>query len=330
MADNTIIQQGRFTSTGESQVLSIRSDFDWIRVYNLTAADQAAADLGYEFYFQRGMTDGRGLVWSKLGTVANEPVTIGQIAANAGFFMLDSSDQSPNAAVAITAGSNAAQPVYSTADTSGLSTGSIVRLSQLTGQEQLAGVDFEIDNVIASTSFRIRWALDSAPGAAATAGFYRIIPFDPIYYPRRRYIAAITNAAQAVVTLTVTHGYTVGQQVRFVVPEEFGMIEMNGLQGTITAVSAVNNTITVDIDSSAFTAFDIPAAGDIPLTWAQVVPFGEDTAQALSSAVDILADATRNTGFIGVRLVAGNNSPAGNANDEIYWVAGKSFSVDNQ
>lgn len=329
MADNTIIQQGRFTSTGAVQTLQIRSDFDYMEVDNETALAQAAADLGYHFQFQRGMTNGRGVVWTKLGTVASDPVTVGQIAANAGFFMVDSTQQAPEANIAVTAGTNATQPVYSTGNTSSLATGSIVRLNNLTGQEQLAGIDFEVDTVVASTSFRMRYVLDSAPGAAATAGNYRIIPYDPIYYPRRRYIINITNAASAVVTMSVTHGYTVGQQVRFNVPAVFEMVEMDGLVGTITAINTTTNTITVNIDSTSFTAFDIPEAAQVPLTWAQVVPIGEDTGAALTAGADILADATLNTGFIGVRLAAGTLSPAGQTSDVVYWRAYKSFSVTN-
>jgi hypothetical protein len=329
--DLTIIQQGRFTSTGSAQTLQIRSDVDWIRVYNETALAQGAADLGYEFYWQRGMTNGRGVVWTKLGTVANDPVTVGQIAANAGFFLVDSSIQNPGAAIAETAISNAVQPVVTTANTGSLATGSIVRLSADTNVPNIMGIDFEVDTVVANTSFRVRWALANAPGAAGAGdGFYRQIPFDPIFYPRRRFIVNITQAAQAVVRLSVAHGYTVGQQIRFVVPAEFGMIEMDGLQGTITAISTANNTITVDIDSSAFSAFVFPNNTNSEFTFAQTIPFGEDTAQALASGVDILAGATLNTAYLGMNLAAGTLSPAGQANDVLYWVAGKSFSVDNQ
>jgi hypothetical protein len=330
MMDLTILQQGRFTSSGSVQTLQIRSDVDWIRVYNETALIQAAADLGYEFYWQRGMTNGRGVLWTKLGTVANDPVTVGQIAANAGFFLIDSSVQNPGAAVAETAITNAVQPVVTTANTGSLATGSIVRLNSDTNLPNIMGFDYEVDTVVANTSFRMRWALANAPGAAGAGdGFYRQIPFDPIYYPRRRFIVNITQAASAVIRLSVAHGYTVGQEIRFVVPAEFGMIEMNGLSGTITAISTALNTITVDIDSTAFTAFVFPAVADVPFTWAQAVPLGEDTAQALTSAVDILGDATLNTAFLGMNLAAGTLSPAGQTNDVIYWVAGKSFSVTN-
>jgi len=330
MAYDTVIQQGRFTSTGIPVTLSIRSDLDWIRVFNETAAEQAAADLGFDFYFQRGMTNGRGWLWTKLGTVANDPVTAGRIAANAGFFLIDSTANPVGAAVAETAITNAVQPVVTTANTGLLATGSIVRLERDTNLPNIMGFDFEVDTVNANANFRMRWAMVAVPGAAGAGnGFYRHISFDPIYYPRRRFIVNITQATSAVVRFSVTHGYTVGQTLRFTVPQHFGMIEMDGLDGIITAVDTTLNTVTVDIDSSAFTVFDFGDIADVPFNWAQATPFGEDTAQALTSAVDILGDATRNTGIIGVTLAAGNSSPAGNNNDVIYWTAGKSFSVNN-
>lgn len=329
MADNTIIQQGRFTSTGAVKTLAIRSDVDWFHARNITVAGASQTTaIGVEYFWQRGFPQGAMIEYLKSN--AANAANLEQYLTTGGFTLIDSSATTPGASIAVTAGTNATQPVYSTANTGTLATGSIVRLSNLTGQEQLASIDFEVDTVVANTSFRMRYVLDSAPGAAATAGFWRLIPFDPIFYPRRRYIINITNAASAVVTLSVTHGYTVGQEVRFNVPAVFEMVEMNGLSGIITAINTTTNTITVNIDSTAFTAFDIPEASQVPLTWAQVVPFGEDTGTALTAATDILADATLNSAILGIQLAAGANSPAGQTNDVIYWIAGKSFSVDNQ
>lgn len=116
------------------------------------------------------------------------------------------------------------------------------------------------------------------------------------------------------------------------VPAAFGMIEMSNIQGTIVAVTA--GTFTLDVDSTAFTAFAFPdttaTPALFPFDWAQVTPIGQDTGFSLTQGVDILADATRNTGFLGMRLMGGAASPAGAAADVMYWVAGKSFSVDNQ
>ena len=321
MALDTVLQQGRFTSTGTAVTLNLRSDVDWIWVYNETILNDAAlaADRAAMCYYQRGMTNGRGVEHRKLGTVANDPMTTLQLAANAGFFLRDTSAAPEAAAIAQTA---------TTANTGALVTGSVVRLTGDTGQLSTQGFDFEVDTVVANTSFRMRFALANAPGVVGTGdGEYRHVRFDPIYYPRRRFIVNATRAASMVVTVSVSHGYTVGQAVRLHMPDPYLMVEADGLVGTITATTA--STITLNIDSSAFTAFAFPEAADVPFTWAQVVPIGEDTAEAIDAAVDILGDATVNQSLIGVELAGGNNSPAGANNDVIYWVAGKSFAVNN-
>src|SRR5690606_1375812 len=104
------------------------------------------------------------------------------------------------------------------------------------------------------------------------------------------------------------------------------------LKASIVAINeadadGITNTITIDIDTTGFTAFAFPLTAAPGSTPAQVVPMGENTAQALALGADILGDATRNDAVFGIQLVAGTGSPAGVANDVIYWVAGKSFKV---
>jgi hypothetical protein len=321
MANNTIIQQGTFTSTGAAQTLQIRSGVDWIRTYNYTQIAANSAATGYEFYFQLGMPQGGGLEWQSNGGAT--AVNIIAIAAGGGFTIVDSSVLTPGAPVAITAGTNAVQPVYSTASTAGLSNGDVVRVTNLTGQANVSGYDFTIDTLVANTSFRVANALANAPGAAATAGFWRRIPFNPIYYPSKRSIVNITRAANAVVTTSVNHNYVAGMSVRLSVPAQFGMTQADGLLVNIRSVTA--GTFTIDLDTTAFSAFVFPAAAAVPFTPASCVPVGEETDQF--SNPNLLDDATINTAFIGVTLAAGANGPAGQANDVIYWVAGKSFNV---
>ena len=343
MSFGTIIQQGRFTSTGASRTLQIRSDLDWMWVYNETILNDVdlAADRGAKFYWQRGMAAGRGLEYRKLGTVANDPITTLQLAANSGFTLVNSADDARlGAIVAATAVSGANPPVVTTASTAGFLTGDVVRVSTPAGfgAQQLGGIDFRI-TVIDGTTFALSYM--SQIVAAATAFSFRKVNFDPIYYPRRRFITKISQAAQAIVTLSVDHGYTVGQAIRFNVKSaqgaaaRYGMTEIDGLIGNIVAVGqadadGITNTITVDIDTTAFTAFAFPLTAETPFTPASITPVGEDTAIAIAQNVDILDDATLNTAYIGMILAGGNSSPAGANGDTIYWVAGKSFSVDNQ
>jgi len=324
--DNTIIQQGRFTADGENKILVIRSDVDWMKVINYTVADDdtQTTAVGVEYYWQRGMGT-NGIEYKKSNAANAAQLTT---AISSAFNLIDSSANPVGAAVAESGITNVTKPVVSTADTSGLVAGDIVRISGETGAENLGGIDWQIDTVIANTSFAFGATLANAPGAAGTGGFYRKIKFDPLYYPRYRFLANITAASSAVVTTTVDHGYTVGQEVRFKIPAAYGMIELDGLSGAITAVTS--DTFTVNIDSSGFTAFTFPLVASYPFDFAQVIPLGEDTAEALSNSVNILGDATVNTGYIGMELTAGTNAPAGASSDVIYWVAGKSFSVDNQ
>lgn len=334
--DGAIIQQGRFTSTGATKVIQLRAGVDWMMVYNKTiaAASQTTA-VGVQYYWQRGFGSGEG--WEYLKSNAANAANLSTYLTSGGFTLIDSSSNpvgpldgtSGNAD--ITAVSNAAIPVVTNNNVNGLVAGDVVRLINVVGGQQLGAMDFTVgNNTLGNTTFSLDYMSQIV---AATTGHWRRIQFDPIFYPRRRFITKITKAASAVVTLSVTHGYKVGQEVRLIVPAAYGMVEMNGLVGTITAIDTTvttGNSITVNIDSSAFTTFAFPLTADAPFTAAEVVPMGEDTAQALSSAVDILSDATLNTGYIGLQLAAGANSPAGQVSDVIYWVAGTSFSVDNQ
>ena len=107
------------------------------------------------------------------------------------------------------------------------------------------------------------------------------------------------------------------------------MIEMDNLVGTITAVVKTGatgaNTITVDIDSSGFTAFAYPLTAAAPFTPAMVTPLGT---AANSTYDDLSTDATVNNSSIGMLLaVGGDLGPAGADGDVCYWTAGKSFNL---
>lgn len=327
--DNTIIQQGSFTSTGASVRLNLRSDVDWMYVYNLTQANggQTTA-VGVKYYWQRGMA--AGAKWTTFASNAANATNLEQYITSNGFTLVDTSVQTPGALQAtITAISNAAIPVVSNSGTNGLVAGDVVRLFNVAGSQQLGGIDFTVGyNTLTTGTFDLSYMTQIVAG---TTGSWRKINFNPIFYPRRRFITEISVASQAVVTTSVTHGYTVGQQVRFNVPVAYGMTQINGLVGNILAVNTATtvNTFTVDIDSSAFTAFTFPLAAASPFSPAEVVPVGEDTATGIAYGQDILADSTENVSLIGMHLTGGLSCPAGANSDVMFWAAGKSFSVDN-
>lgn len=327
--------QGFFTATGNAVTLQIPSDLDYMWVYNYTALTAPGANTGAKFYWQRGMAQGTGVIETK--TAVTGALAIAAMAAPAGFYLVNSSDQVPGPSVAVTQIDGSTPPIVNTGSTANLVDGDIVRIINVAGALQIGGMDFTIDNIIANTSFELAY-MATIVTSGATTGFYRRIPFDPYFYPRNRYITKISQAVQAIVTLSVDHTFTVGQVIRFVVPSVqgstvyYGMTELNGVQATIVAVGAadadgITNTITVDVDTTAFTAFAFPLTASGASTFAQVVPVGENTAQALSSSVNILGDATINQAYIGMKLPGGANSPGGAVSNVMYWVAGKSFNV---
>ncbi len=364
--DGTIIGQGSFVAqfsganpnpgSASNQaamlnIIQIPSGADWVKVYNYTKAGAnglnsvyfqgtANAFAGVEFYWQRGMANGTGIVKYK----ANGAATVDEdTMVTGGFTIYDPiANQIGALNATITAISTASIPVASNSGSNGLLPGDVVRLINVTSAQELGGIDFTVGyNTLTGGTFSLDYMSQLA--LAGTAGSWRKINFDPIFYPRHRFISKISKALQAVVTLTVTHGYTVGQEVRVVVPDAYGMVEINGLAATIVAIDttpATGNTITLNIDSSAFTTFAFPANAAVPFSPAMIVPIGE---AATAPWQNLLDDATVNTAFLGMILGAGGNGnalttpisgPAGtvhfsaadaiDARDTMFWVAGKS------
>jgi len=335
MAYNTCIHQGYFTSDGKDKIIPVRSDVDWVKVYNLTNIAGATQWAGTEWYWQRGLVNGDAITNYHAAAsqiISTSTCVIGYNGAvYKGISLIDSSSNPVGALDAtVTAVSNATPPVVTITSTANLNVGDIVRMINVTGAQQLGGIDFTIGNgTLTATDFSLDYM---ATIVAGTAGYFRKIDFDPLYYPRRRFISAISAAASAVVKLTVTHGYTVGQKVRFTVSSAYGMVEMNGLAGTITAINTTTNTVTVDINSSAFTPFAFPLTADaVKFSHAIMTPIGEAT-EAVTGKV-ILDDSVYNTGYLGFKLGTSADaaialgSSGGTANDAIKWIAGKSFNL---
>lgn len=295
---------GSFTSDGATKNISLPSGYDSFEMINIT--DIGSAEAATPVMRAQGTSSmSAGSAYYNLKTSGAATNAIETTTASGGFtFISDSASRTIGASVALNSTEiNRANPaVADTATTTGLvDSVSVVRLFNTTGMLQVSGMDFTVGTIVASTSFQLKYLNNSGFAADATSGQYRIINADPRFYPRNRFITAITQATSAVITLSVTHGYTVGQAVRIIVPSAFGMTEINGLLGTVTAISTANNTITVNIDSSGFSAFAFPtsATAAAGVSFAQVVPVGE---AASGSYANLLDDATDNTSFTGVSI----------------------------
>lgn len=399
--DGTIIGQGTFVASSSgltnpnagnasigqanATIIQIPSGADWVKVMNYTQYGTvgttgayfngtANASNGVEFYWQRGMAPGTGIIKYKGAASA---VLDGDTLVSGGFTLYDPSFQTTgalallSAPVATTASTNATRPVVSTANTAGISVGTVVRLSN-TAQNDINGMDFVVGAVTANTSFTLMTAtnaLATVPGAIGGAGFYRIVNSTELFYPRKRLITNITQAVNAQVSTSIEHSLTVGQEVRFDIPTVSGMIQLNpqitnNYFPSGSSVSAIVLSIvdaynfTININTTAYTAFTFPTIAQQPSSFPLVIPIGEDTATALASNNNqfpqyqnqniynansgILADSTVNTGYFGMILGNGGNGlelttpilgpsgslawSAGNVatGDTMYWLAGKS------
>lgn len=314
---------GTFTSDGTAYNLPLPSGYTEIQLINLDDIGSTAANTNVmRAYGSSSMSAGYGLYSPKTSGAATTALETG-VTSNGFTFVSDSGLQTPGAALTITTGISQANPaVVTTTNTTGLANSDIVRVYGTTAMLQIAGMDFTIGSLSAGTSFELSYLDSSGFAAAATAGTVRRIPFDARYYPANRYITKITQATSAVITLSVTHGFTAGQSVRIIVPDDFGMTEMNGLLANITAVSTANNTITVDIDSSSFTAFAFPtsATAAAGINFAQVVPVGET---ANSTYANSLGDATYNEAFRGI--IIGTSMQTSGV--KYQWIARKGTSI---
>jgi len=341
MSTGTTTFQGSFLSTGGNIVIPFATPIDWMRVINLTIADDQSPTTqeGVEYYWQRGFPfESRYLYYKSNATNADNLI---QYRIDGGFTFVDTTSNPigdlNNGSTGISNISNANPPVVTVGSTTDMLPGNVVRIYNVVGAQQLGGIDFTIGyGTFSGTSFSLDYmsaiATAASPGAGAS---FRVIQFDPIFYPRRRYITKITRASQAVVTLSVTHQYQVGQAVRFVIPAVYGMPQMDGLLGTIVAIdtsttAVTGNTITVDIDSSTFSSFAFPVTSIHPFSPAEVVPVGEDTGVALSLGSNILNDSTINEGMFAMILNGGDDQPGGRSvGDTMIWQAGTVFSTNN-
>jgi hypothetical protein len=322
--DNIIT--GSFTSNGSSRILDIQCDLDYMEVLNYTQmATQQATGRGVKFEWYRGFTPDYAIEYKKTNST---DALNGVLVTSGGFTLVNTSNIVLGAPISSSGITNASPPVVTVGSTASLSTGDTVLVTQSTGALQIAGMQFTIQ-VLNGTTFSLRYM--GAPGSVASAAIIQKVMYTPEFYPQNLFITNITQATSAVITLSVTHNLTIGQRVVFNIPTAFGMVELNGLRGQITAINTTNNTVTVNIDTSGFTAFSFPASGSIPFTFAQMIPFGDApfTVANPQGNQSVLDGATRNQSVRGVLLAAGAQSPAGSDGDLIYWKALKASQVQS-
>lgn len=210
----------------------------------------------------------------------DQTVTTNVLASNVGtsngFTFVDPSNPPAYTALPATA-INDTTWVVSMASTAGLFVGDTVRIYGSTGMHEIAGYSFQITAVTANTSITLGMMASSGITAGANATAAQVLKFIPDHnYPRWRYIANITQAAQATVYFTAANDFTPGEIVSFRVSSAFGMKQINNVPARVLSVTNTSTTssIVIDLNTSGFTAFALPtsAQADAGISPAVCVP----------------------------------------------------------
>lgn len=316
MSQYDLIAQGRYTSDATARTIQLPSSVDFFEVINETDWGDTTAVTNVKSWWQRGLADGAG--WGLTQEVTTNALSSSDITSN-GFTLItaDTPMLGPLVSNATSSATNA-DPIVVTLNSHGFNDGDIVILEETTGALQIGGFPWYINNTT-TNNFDLPYT-GTAPGSAATQVRARKVLYPDLYTPQIRYVTAVTTGATTTVEFSVTHGYSVGQQLRFSIPDEWGITELDGLKGFVTAVNTTNNTVTVDIDSTSFSAFSWPtsAQAGAGVSPAIAQPIGETAGTFDGSFVA--------NGFIGLNL---GTSVVGPNNAVMYWRAWKATSVDN-
>lgn len=291
MAEYSRMARGRFTSTGAAKIINLPFEPQHVRFINYTAsatpANHGIPNAQWDAYMGQGfaIVD----LFNATPVVITDSVDVGGISTFSAGQMLQFGPT-----LSISGITKASAAVVTTTAAHNLSSGDVVVFqgsfqSATTGMPQINGIPFTV-TVTGSTTFSIPWntnqsnytALSGSPSGATV----KKVLYPYIYFPGSTFISAITLGTTTTVDTTSAHNFRVGQEVAFRIPQAWGTVELNSLPNTLTPGSPVYgyvvsvtdyNTVIVNIDSSAFTAFNSnPTVASVPgLSYPQIVAVGD-------------------------------------------------------
>jgi hypothetical protein len=341
----TIITGDSFTSTGVGVKIPLPSSADYFRTWNVTQlALTGTVCVGGEWFGPKfgvgASARNDGLRWRKAASSVIQIDNFSTSTASDGFTYVTSvpfiEAQNANAITNITA----ANPAVVT-QTNTYSNGDILRFYTTTGMLNISSMDFQISSVSGAGYTLLGLPATASNGFATpgTAGFTRRVSNVAAVDPEFLFVTNISQATQAVVSTSIDPSFTyvVGMKIRLSVPASFGMVGVDGLTGTITAVNAVVATsnigaynLTTDIDTSALSAFAFPLSTLSPTAplFATLAPAGAKTSfnpvTLVQTGYDFLHQPFRTGQFTPYLFLGGGAaSPAGANADVINWTAYK-------
>lgn len=291
MAEYSRMAHGKFTSTGGAQVINLPFLPDYVEFTNYTAA-ATPANHGIPFARWDSLM-GQGIavvdLFNATPVLITDDVTTNGISTFSAGQLLQ---YGPTLAIS---GITKANPAVVTTTTNhNLTSGDVVVFQGLyqsttTGMQQIQGIPFTV-TVTGATTFTIPWntnqsaytALSGSPSGATV----KKVLYPYLYFPGETVISAITLGTTTTIDTTSAHNFVVGQEVAFRIPSDWGTTQLNSLPNPPTPGSPVYgfviavtdyNTVVVNIDSSAYTAFtsNVSFAGAAGRSLPQIVAVGD-------------------------------------------------------
>jgi hypothetical protein len=292
MTEYSRMAKGRFVSTGMAQVVNLPFLPDYIEMTNYTATLAAPTSQAVvSAMWDSNM--GQGFAVEQVYD-ATPDLVVDAVTSN-GFSTFQAGQLLQfGPTLAISGITKAAAAVVTTTTNHNLADGDVVVFQGLyqsatTGMAQIAGVPFTV-TVTGATTFSIPWNTNqsnyTALAASPAGATVKKVLYPYLYFPGMAVISAITLGATTTVHTADAHNFVVGQEVAFRIPQQWGTVELNSLPNNLTPgapaygyVIAVTdyNTVVVNIDSSAYTAFNSnQTIAAVPgQSFAQIVAVGD-------------------------------------------------------
>lgn len=254
---------------------------DWVFVKDTTnwGAQSTAANPIYAEWFS-SMAAGSFLALGQPSSTGSGVTTYTSQGTSGGFTFIDQTNPPTFAKVAVTT-VNGTTFVVATSTTTGINVGDTVRLINIVGGQQISGPNlYQVTAVSAGASITLGYAASAASAgltvANATTGYYQKV-YPGQFLPNTLPVAYITQATQAVVYFFRQNPYSPGEIVDFQIPTPYGMTQLSNLTaragsgpfsnspaGGARVLSVTNSStvssITIDVDTTGFTAFQYPTS----------------------------------------------------------------------
>ena len=268
-------------ATPIAQNIPMTAKPDWVFVKDTTnwGAQSTAANPIYSEWFSN-MAQGSYLALGQPSSTTTGVTLYASQGTSGGFTFINQTSPPTYTKVAVTT-VNGTTFVVATGTTTGINVGDLVRLINITGGQQISGPNlYQVTAVSASTSITLGYAASAVSAglvvANGTTGYYQKV-YPSQFLPNTLPIAYITQANPAVVYFFRQNPYTPGELVDFQIPTPYGMTQLSNLTansgsgpftsnpaGAARVLSVTNSStvssITIDVDTTGFTAFQYPTS----------------------------------------------------------------------